>query len=378
MPTLTTSQRIANMLFSSVYPLYLAKAEKKGRTRAELDQVIEWLTGFSDKKIKKILFSLTLVFIFSHSQAQKLINFSGQIKNSKTEESIYLDLGGTLIRLKLLEDGSFSTNASIQQIPSSFCFATISTKGTTVYQQTPLIWFEKDSIEVNIDWFDKSLQFKNRMPYQSLSEEIETLKGNKQNEFILSKPANVPILYFVNKNKEKISISDLEAFSQKVDEIYQKSIYFKRLTSYISAKKRESVKIGSIVEDFTLPNKDGNQVSVVNKGTKNKLITIFSSSCSWSIASISLLEKLAKINNGKIEIITIWADDTRDSWLNSDIDQKNKITWTNIWDEYRFASTYLKNTGWPTFYVINEDGRLIDIFYGYKQKTANKLKDLIK
>jgi hypothetical protein len=86
------------MLFSSVYPLYLAKAEKKGRTRAELDQVIEWLTGFSDKKIKKILFSLTLVFIFSHSQAQKLINFSGQIKNSKTEESIYLDLGGTLIR----------------------------------------------------------------------------------------------------------------------------------------------------------------------------------------------------------------------------------------------------------------------------------------
>lgn len=363
MPSLTTDQRIA-------------KIEKKGRTRAELDQVIEWLTGFSDKKIKKILYSLTLVFIFSHSQAQKLINFSGQIKNSKTEESIYLDLGGTAIRLKLLEDGSFSTNASIQQIPSSFCFATIS-KGT-VYQQTPLIWFEKDSIEVNIDWFDKSLQFKNRMPYQSLSEEIETLKGNKQNEFILSKPVNVPILYFVNKNKEKISISDLEAFSQKVDEIYQKSIYFKRLTSYISAKKREPVKIGSIVEDFTLPNKDGNQVSVVNKDAKNKLITIFSSSCSWSIASIGLLEKLAKINNGKIEIITIWADDTRDSWLNSDIDQKNKITWTNIWDEYRFASTYLKNTGWPTFYVINEDGRLIDIFYGYKQKTANKLKDLIK
>jgi peroxiredoxin len=378
MPTpLTTDQRIANMLFSSVYPLYLAKLEKKGRTPAELDQVIEWLTGFSDQQIKKILFSLTLVLILSQSQAQKLINFSGQIKNSKTEESIYLDLGGTAIRLKLLEDGSFSTNASIRQIPSSFCFVTISTKGA-VYQQTPLIWFEKDSIEVNIDWFDKSLQFKNRMPYQSLSEEIETLKGNKQNEFVLSNPVNVPILYFVNKNKEKISISDLEAFSQKVDEVYQGSIYFKSLTSYISAKKREPVKIGSIVEDFTLPNKDGNQVSVVNKDAKNKLITIFSSSCPWSIASISLLEKLAKINNGKIEIITIWSDDTRDSWLNSDIDQKNKITWTNIWDEYRFASTYLKNTGWPTFYVINAEGRLVDIFNNYSQKTANKLKDLIK
>jgi hypothetical protein len=56
MPTpLTTDQRIANMLFSSVYPLYLAKVEKKGRIRAELDQVIEWLTGFSDQQIKKMV-----------------------------------------------------------------------------------------------------------------------------------------------------------------------------------------------------------------------------------------------------------------------------------------------------------------------------------
>ena len=56
MPTpLTTDQRIANMLFSSVYPLYLAKVEKKGRTRAELDQVIEWLTGFTQHQIKHFI-----------------------------------------------------------------------------------------------------------------------------------------------------------------------------------------------------------------------------------------------------------------------------------------------------------------------------------
>ena len=54
-PPLSSDQRIANMLFSSVYPLYLAKVERKGRTRAELDQVIEWLTGFSDQQIKKLV-----------------------------------------------------------------------------------------------------------------------------------------------------------------------------------------------------------------------------------------------------------------------------------------------------------------------------------
>lgn len=46
-------ERIAKMTFASVYPLYLAKVEKKGRTKEELHQVINWLTGFSDKALQK-------------------------------------------------------------------------------------------------------------------------------------------------------------------------------------------------------------------------------------------------------------------------------------------------------------------------------------
>jgi hypothetical protein len=49
----TSNQRIAKMTFASVYPLYLAKVEKKGRTREELNQVIEWLTGFSSRKLQE-------------------------------------------------------------------------------------------------------------------------------------------------------------------------------------------------------------------------------------------------------------------------------------------------------------------------------------
>jgi len=44
--------RIANMEFASVYPHYLAKAVRKGRTQRELHQVIEWLTGFDDQTIQ--------------------------------------------------------------------------------------------------------------------------------------------------------------------------------------------------------------------------------------------------------------------------------------------------------------------------------------
>jgi len=45
-------ERIAKMTFASVYPMYVAKVEKKGRTKEELHQVIEWLTGFDSKKLQ--------------------------------------------------------------------------------------------------------------------------------------------------------------------------------------------------------------------------------------------------------------------------------------------------------------------------------------
>lgn len=48
-------QRIANMTFASVYPLYITKVEKKGRTKEELDQVIEWLTGFDNNRLLDLI-----------------------------------------------------------------------------------------------------------------------------------------------------------------------------------------------------------------------------------------------------------------------------------------------------------------------------------
>jgi hypothetical protein len=54
-PSDTHNQRIAKMTFASVYPLYIAKVEKKGRTKEELHQVITWLTGFDNKKLQELI-----------------------------------------------------------------------------------------------------------------------------------------------------------------------------------------------------------------------------------------------------------------------------------------------------------------------------------
>jgi hypothetical protein len=48
-------ERVAKMTFASVFPHYITKVERKGRTKEELLQVIEWLTGFDEKKLKELI-----------------------------------------------------------------------------------------------------------------------------------------------------------------------------------------------------------------------------------------------------------------------------------------------------------------------------------
>jgi hypothetical protein len=64
----THNQRIAKMTFASVYPMYLAKVEKNGRTKEELHRVIEWLTGFDNKKLQELIKeNVTFETFFQHA-----------------------------------------------------------------------------------------------------------------------------------------------------------------------------------------------------------------------------------------------------------------------------------------------------------------------
>jgi len=59
-----TKPRIYGMSFASVYPLYIAKAEKKGRTQAEVDEIISWLTGHNQQGLQTELQKQTDLEVF--------------------------------------------------------------------------------------------------------------------------------------------------------------------------------------------------------------------------------------------------------------------------------------------------------------------------
>lgn len=94
-------ERIAKITVKSVYPMYLAKIEKKGRTQAELDQVIQWLTGLDKKAVAGLMASeATFAEFFSKARLNpnaSLITGSicgyrvEEITNPLTQQIRYLD-----------------------------------------------------------------------------------------------------------------------------------------------------------------------------------------------------------------------------------------------------------------------------------------------
>ena len=94
-------ERMAKMTFATVYPLYLAKVEKKGRTKEELNDVIKWLTGYDEKKLQKLIEEkINFEKFFQHATLNPNVHLiTGvicgyrveEIKNPLTQQVRYLD-----------------------------------------------------------------------------------------------------------------------------------------------------------------------------------------------------------------------------------------------------------------------------------------------
>jgi hypothetical protein len=81
-PAEPKKHRIYSISVASVYPHYITKAEKKGRTKAEVDEVIRWLTGFSQEELDAHLAAKTDFETFFAEAAPRLNPARGEIKGT--------------------------------------------------------------------------------------------------------------------------------------------------------------------------------------------------------------------------------------------------------------------------------------------------------
>ena len=113
-PKVSSDERIAKMTFASIYPHYVTKVEKKGRTEADLQKVLRWLTGFTKAKLDRhIKGSTTIEEFFADAELHPNASMIKgvicgyrveDIENPLTQKARYMDkLVDELARGKKIE-----------------------------------------------------------------------------------------------------------------------------------------------------------------------------------------------------------------------------------------------------------------------------------
>ena len=96
------NEKVANMIFASIYPLYWNRLEKNGRTKEEFHQVIEWFTGYDEKKLSQLI--------------EDKVTFETFFKNAKIHSNAHMIKGVVCgYRIEEIED-QFDTYKKCRQM----------------------------------------------------------------------------------------------------------------------------------------------------------------------------------------------------------------------------------------------------------------------
>lgn len=322
----------------------------------------------------KLILSHIFLFLFVFElNAKDHFTINGKIFS---EQEYVLRTKDHQYSIKPNKSGFFEIDVKYDEFPFYYTVHSVSKK-RKYSKKSPVVWIENDSAKPTLEIKEEGLRLNNKSEIQKFSERIENARRKDKIKIIKGNLDQIPALYFLNQEKENISVKELEQILQQIPSENQNHIYVKRTNAYYEAIKIEKLKKGSRLESFSLIDESGKKHDIMSNTNKTKIIAVLSSGCSYSLASISLLEQVEDNRTDNIEVFSIW-DQQSEPWEVDKLQQKEKIVWTNLWDQYSFAHHYLRVKAHPTFYVVSPEGILEDRFGGYSKRTAKKFAKLLK
>ncbi len=321
------------------------------------------------KQLKPLIL-ITLLFFTVSTFAQSVIN--GKVVGVK--ENLYISYGYALYSIDL-KDNKFTYQLPKAQSPQ--CIGLAQIKGSKVKHLSPEIWITADTvnIEFNISKAGNTYKMDKRSPHQSISEQIQSAPKGKKMQLI-EKNLNVyPALFFLYKNKEKFSLKKLKAIYPKIPQKFKEDILAQRLKGYITAKQLSVPKKNKQFRTFQLKDKNGKLIKIETKANKYRLLIFMSYGCFFSRMSVPKVAKLQKKYAEKVDFISIWNIDSNEMWQDKEI--APLLTWTNLWDKNEFVFTYFDINLYPSFYLVDKNGKIITILKNY-EKLGQMLKKHLK
>ena len=297
------------------------------------------------------------------------------------------DVKDGMVYLKKYVDKSFVDVDSAVITDGKFKFEGVAPEalahGLTTQKESrrPLVFFlDNDVMNVKLNEEDKKL-IVTGSPVNDIymaNAPIVRLKGYSLDSLLSVHPASPVSAYFVVKDfAYKLNLEEMKSVRSKLDASLDGTSYVQQIESMIA--RMEKVQVGSEAPDFTLPDVNGNPVSLSSFRGKYVLVDFWAAWCpDCRKENPNIVSAWEKYKNKNFAILGVSLDRNRDQWLAAI--EKDKLTWTQVSDLKYWSSeaAVLYCIRWiPMSFLIDPEGKIVAI--GLEgEELHNKLEELLK
>ena len=297
------------------------------------------------------------------------------------------DVKDGMMYLKKYVDKTFVEVDSAVIVDGKFKFEGVASEalahGLTTRKESnrPMVFFlDNDAMQVSMNESGKELTIAGSEANDIFLRNVKITrsKGYSLDSLIAAHPTSPVAAYFVVKDfAYKLDLDGMKAVRAQFDASLDGSEYINQIESMIA--RMENVQVGSIAPDFTLPDVDGNQVSLSSFRGKYVLVDFWAAWCpDCRKENPNIVAAWEKFKDKNFAVLGVSLDRNRDQWLAAI--EKDNLAWTQVSDLKYWSSdaAVLYCIRWiPMSYLIDPEGKIVAI--GLEgEELHKKLEELLK
>lgn len=232
--------------------------------------------------------------------------------------------------------------------------------------------------------FIKAYQSKDEKQVDSLSNISKGLYeeySKKKLEFIKNNPNSLVAGYLYTSMKSSDGAEAEKLLGENVKNGPLAGLIAKTTDNYNKQnainKAKESIKAGMPAPDFKLKNLNNEEMTLSSFKGKYALLDFWGTWCGWCIKGMPDMKKYYAKYKDKLEIVGIDCGDTEKKWREGV--EEHQLPWTNLYnDKNNDVTVKYAISGYPTKILIDQEGKIVDVFVGESEDLYKKLDEMFK